>query len=184
MLSYFMQTIWGFNLLSQEVYYACDNNNNFELWVSDGTEIGTQLIKSIPKGKNSLFINKMKEFNGKAYFFAEDAAHGLELWVSDGTEQGTYMVVDINATSESSILYHTPNLTGKTVSILTVANNKLYFIANDGIHGYELWQSDGTASGTKLVKDIVPGLEDAFTTQSLGGSSLESMDSRPLAKVN
>lgn len=83
----------------------------------------------------------MKEFNGKAYFFAEDDTHGLELWVSDGTEQGTHMVIDVNATSESSILYHTPNLMSIKVSILTVANNKLYFIANDGIHGYELWQS-------------------------------------------
>ena len=165
------------NNINNTLYYACDANNSFELWISDGTEIGTRLVKSIPKGKDLLFIEKMKEFNGKAYFFAEDDTHGLELWVSDGTEQGTHMVIDVNATSESSILYHTPNLMSIKVSILTVANNKLYFIANDGIHGYELWQSDGTTLGTKLVKDIIPGLESTFTTQSLGGSSLESVDS-------
>lgn len=38
-----------------------------------------------------------------------------------------------------------------------VANGKAYFAADDGIHGSELWRTDGTAAGTALVKDIVPG---------------------------
>src|SRR5438067_13780239 len=32
-----------------------------------------------------------------------------------------------------------------------------FFVANDGVHGFELWKSDGTADGTRMVKDIVPG---------------------------
>ena len=40
---------------------------------------------------------------------------------------------------------------------LTNVNGKLYFTANDGVHGVELWKSDGTAAGTVMVKDIVPG---------------------------
>ena len=34
----------------------------------------------------------------------------------------------------------------------------LFFIANDGIRGEELWKSDGTAAGTVLVRDIVSGI--------------------------
>jgi ELWxxDGT repeat protein len=34
--------------------------------------------------------------------------------------------------------------------------NKLYFAADDGAHGYELWTSDGTRKGTVMVKDINP----------------------------
>ena len=31
---------------------------------------------------------------------------------------------------------------------------RLYFNANDGTNGNHLWMSDGTASGTVMVKDI------------------------------
>jgi ELWxxDGT repeat protein len=34
---------------------------------------------------------------------------------------------------------------------------KLFFTAGDGVHGRELWTSDGTEAGTVLVKDIKPG---------------------------
>jgi ELWxxDGT repeat protein len=33
----------------------------------------------------------------------------------------------------------------------------LFFPANDGVNGLELWKSDGTEAGTVMVKDIVPG---------------------------
>lgn len=40
---------------------------------------------------------------------------------------------------------------------LTDVNGALYFTADDGTHGTELWSSDGTVAGTVLVSDINPG---------------------------
>jgi ELWxxDGT repeat protein len=40
---------------------------------------------------------------------------------------------------------------------LTDAGGRLYYVADDRFHGLELWQSDGTAAGTRLVQDLKPG---------------------------
>src|SRR4051812_29108213 len=46
-------------------------------------------------------------------------------------------------------------------------NGVSYFAANDGKHGTELWKSDGTADGTRLVRDLNPGA---------GGSDVQALD--------
>ena len=61
------------------------------------------------------------------------------------------MVKDINSGSSSS-----------SPSDPTAVGNTLYFTANDGTNGYELWKSDGTASGTVMVKDIRSGSGSSF----------------------
>ena len=50
---------------------------------------------------------------------------------------------DINSGSDGSHPYQ-----------LTTVGNTLYFSADDGTNGGELWKSDGTATGTVMVKDI------------------------------
>lgn len=41
-------------------------------------------------------------------------------------------------------------------------NGTLFFSANDGVNGKELWKSDGTAAGTTLVKEINIGNNSSF----------------------
>jgi ELWxxDGT repeat protein len=38
----------------------------------------------------------------------------------------------------------------------------VFFGGSDGVHGHELWKSDGTAAGTVMVKDIKPGADSSF----------------------
>ena len=89
--------------------------------------------------------------------------HGAELWRSDGTAAGTQLVADIRPGPESSSIY----VTQTWVS----GDGSLYFNADDGQHGEELWHTDGTPGGTTLVDDIAPGQESSrpsFVTEELG----------------
>jgi ELWxxDGT repeat protein len=87
----------------------------------------------------------------KLFFSACDAVNGRELWCTDGTTAGTYMVKDINpGTANSIAAYFEYTAYG--------LNGILYFKADDGLTGAELWRSDGTAAGTYLLKDLTPGM--------------------------
>ncbi|MEL7053646.1 MAG: DUF4347 domain-containing protein, partial [Cyanobacteria bacterium J06588_5] len=54
-----------------------------------------------------------------------------------------------------------PGSTGSYPVFLTEFDGKLFFNADDGVNGDELWVSDGTAAGTQLVADINPGSGDS-----------------------
>ena len=50
-----------------------------------------------------------------------------------------------------------PGNAGSTYLNSTNVNGVLYFRPDDGVHGDELWKSNGTVPGTVLVKDVNPG---------------------------
>jgi ELWxxDGT repeat protein len=108
------------------------------------------MVKDInPGAENSSFPNELISFQGKLYFNANDGVHGQEIWVSDGTTEGTVMLKNINE-EPGDVAYHSyPGGFFATEELL-------YFKADDGIHGPELWQTDGTAEGTKMTADIWP----------------------------
>jgi ELWxxDGT repeat protein len=50
-----------------------------------------------------------------------------------------------------------PGGIGSSPQGLVAAGRFAYFAATDAAHGQELWRTDGTTAGTRLVKDIEPG---------------------------
>ncbi len=87
------------------------------------------------------------------YFSHTDPVIGEEPWVSDGTPGGTRLLADMHAQSMSDL--------GSGPHELVELDGRLYFVADDGVHGRELWVSDGTSSGTNLLVDIYPGLDSS-----------------------
>jgi ELWxxDGT repeat protein len=132
-------------------FRANDGTNGRELWKSDGTEAGTVLVKNIRAGSSGSSPSKLTAVGSTLYFSASDGTNGRELWKSDGTEAGTVLVKNIRAGSSGS----SPS-SGNPEELIAVGNT-LYFSANDGTNGEELWKSDGTESGTVMVKDIRAG---------------------------
>ncbi|MEJ1237355.1 ELWxxDGT repeat protein [Chryseolinea sp. T2] len=132
------------------IFNATGTSNGQELWRSDGTAEGTQLIKDISPGIVSSMPTNMVNAGGTVYFSAVTPETGRELWKSDGTATGTSMIKDVRSGSGSSMTFATSTLIG--------VGNIVFFLADDGMHGQELWKSDGTDEGTVLVRDLAPGI--------------------------
>ncbi len=127
-------------------------NVGHELWRTDGTAEGTFVIKDINPGfsdSDALFGFRI---NDRVLVVADDGVHGKELWTSDGTTEGTQLLLDIYPGPENS-----------NVKYIGTLNNLAFFTAKDGIYAKtgsgELWVTDGTTTGTRLLKDILPGEE-------------------------
>ncbi|HVA51658.1 MAG TPA: ELWxxDGT repeat protein [Pirellulales bacterium] len=96
--------------------------------------------------------SNMAALGGQVLFAANDGSTGVELWKSDGTVSGTTLVKDINPGSTVINSVTTPNSSDPT-DLVTVGGY-VYFAANDGSDGTQLWRSDGTASGTTMVTGL------------------------------
>ncbi|WP_338068637.1 ELWxxDGT repeat protein, partial [Archangium gephyra] len=125
-------------------FSASEGASGSELWKSDGTVEGTVLFKDIIPGPGSSVPTKLTRAGDGFFFIANDGVHGGELWKSDGTVEGTVLVKDVLAGTGSGI-------NRNSFHELLPVGTTLFFTATDGVHGEELWKSDGTAEGTVLV---------------------------------
>jgi trimeric autotransporter adhesin len=137
------------------VFFTAYNNTlGQELWLSDGTEAGTKVVKEINPSDmfylpgaqlngNNFNARNYVFWNGRFYFNGKNASDGIELWATDGTEAGTVMVKDAMEGSGDLILTN-----------MVALSNKIIYTAQTVSEGEEIWVSDGTAAGTKIVKDI------------------------------
>lgn len=145
---------WRLFAFGDRVFYLYSTpENGTALWSSDGTPSGTAMVKDIRPDNGSLDFGAFATAGGKLFFSASDGVSGHELWLTDGTDAGTFMVKDINPGSASGLLRQDAAWRFADVG------GVLLFTAGDSTTGYELWKSDGTESGTTLVKDINPGVD-------------------------
>ncbi|WNG48558.1 HYR domain-containing protein [Archangium minus] len=141
-----------------------------KLWRTDGTVAGTQsLVDILPSEVDSSIlesgVSDLTPLNGALYFAAlPSSVEGYQLWKTDGTPAPT------GTTRVTSRLKLTP-VAGAPIE-LAAHGGFLFFAGSDSITGFELWKSDGTDSGTTLVKDIVEKSGSSQPSQftSVGGA--------------
>lgn len=142
-----------FTVMNGLLYFSAeDGEHGRELWRSDGTDAGTVLVKDIHTNGPSA-PSGFTNVNGTLFFSAESDGLGRELWKSDGTDSGTVLVKDI----KPSLTY----IASSDPKNLIDVNGTLFFTADDGVHGKELWKSDGSVAGTFMVKDFRPNSNGA-----------------------
>jgi ELWxxDGT repeat protein len=153
-------------VVGNHLYFSADDGlHGQELWVSDGTLAETHIVRDINLGPTGSNPTELIAFQGLLYFAADDGVHGRELWVSnpafvDTTADDAALVRDINPGPNGS--NPTSLTTANVVRTIIVAGRprrvitpRLFFSANDGLHGAELWSTDGVL--TRLARDIRPG---------------------------
>ncbi|MDQ1858399.1 T9SS type A sorting domain-containing protein [Chryseobacterium sp. WLY505] len=156
-----------------------------ELWSFDPGTQKSILLKNVFPGYSIGMAGDpaFMKLNNKVYFIAVQSTNSSinQLWVTDGTIAGTSKVKDLNfefsvaasAAVGNNIFFYqhnelwSYNTVTDTLQLLKTfqysgdvkmytMNNTLFLAADDGIHGKEIWKSDGTVAGTSLLKDIVP----------------------------
>lgn len=89
----------GLSYNGRMIFSAHNGVGNSELYITDGSEEGTYLVKDInPSVSSSIDPHcAITDRFGKSIFFfsANDGTYGREYWRTDGTEGGTYMLEDI-----------------------------------------------------------------------------------------
>lgn len=140
------------------------------LWVTDGTTLGTRQVYPIPAADPPLYPGDPRNWtglgpstfsiaNGTVFFKASDGAVLPQpevdiLWKTDGTLNGTGVVAHIQGGNDSSLS-----------ELAAGSGDVLFFPAQTPSQGVELYKTSGTAGSTQIVKDIYPGLGGGFPTR-------------------
>lgn len=135
-----------------------------QLWVTDGTTAGTQLVTRLPDrsllGGSEAPISQMVTFGGRVLFSYNDGSGTdlNDLWVTDGTAAGT---VELPSTADPTIG------PGKA----TIAGGRYVFASR----ALGLVVTDGTPGGTAVIQPRVEGaggFAPIPSMASLGGEAV------------
>jgi ELWxxDGT repeat protein len=93
--------------------------------------------------------------SGSRMYFPAASANGVELWFSDGVAYATQLVEDINPGPGSS-----------NPQNFLLVNGVVYFTADDGTSGVELWRTLPGGADVARVKDLNPGAASGLSPSS------------------
>ena len=141
------------NLIDVEgtLYFAASTSYGNDLWKFDGSGDGAVLIDPTNREEG---INRAKHLTlvDNKLFYEGTYLFDTELYMFDIDSGTTSLVKDINTSGDAL---------NRIDNTLTKFNNRLLFVATEPIHGEELWITDGLASGTRRLTDLIEGADDS-----------------------
>ncbi|HSF43775.1 MAG TPA: ELWxxDGT repeat protein [Thermoanaerobaculia bacterium] len=112
-----------------------------DLWVTNGTAAGTVRLRHF---EDRFGVSpEVQVAAGNRLFFLAEEGDREEVWTSDGTAAGTRAVTKFAVEFPLQSSRH-----------LRAIGNRVYFVADDGVHGKEIWRTDGTDAGTLRLTDL------------------------------
>ncbi len=144
-------------VFNDSIYFGGEmqgDNVGVELYKSDGTVEGTQLVADLNTGTPHSYPKDFVLVGDTLYFVAYTDTGNVNLYLTDGSAAGTKPVKIIRPGTSSADIGMGPAL-----------NGKLIFTAVDDDNGNELWITDGTEDGTKVIKNIVSGAGGSYPNE-------------------
>src|SRR5262245_48812471 len=129
-----------------KIYFLASHNAaGTALWRTDGTSGETTLVSDLcPEScRSGPGSSRAVVSAGDTLFIRTAEGPRAGLWISDGTAAGTHRVPDVCPGCNAGIFD------------LTAVGDSVFFRADDGVHGLEVWRSDGVSS--VLLRDDCPG---------------------------
>ncbi|MBX7243081.1 MAG: T9SS type A sorting domain-containing protein [Bacteroidia bacterium] len=124
------------------VYFSAETSAlGRELYKTNGTSAGTSVTNLNPGAAGS-DPKGLIHYNGKLYFWGENPTNGREVWKADPAGGTVTLLKNVGSGGNSGYAGN---------DNFGIANNLLFFSGYNGTN-YGLWKSDGTGTGTTLVK--------------------------------
>lgn len=180
----------GLSVAAGRLYVVlAGGTNGRAIYESDGTPGGTGVV---PDAHSA---HPVAELNGQPFFLGNvNGTEGLfrltdtgvPMLVSAGPYQGPLtrlgdrLLLLSNSATTGRELAVTDGVTTQVFDILPgpegidpsgffVMGSRAIFFADDGVHGQEIWVTDGTEAGTRLLFDVAPGAEPIASARFSGG---------------
>ena len=153
-------TISGEHNITNESTIFADRNatGNLLVHLPSASANDGRTIRLIPTNNKPIRIESLSgELNGGDWA-------NINQFVEIVSNQGVWFSVDesLNIGVQGKLKDIYPGSGNSSPQNLTDVNGTLFFVANNGTNGQELWKSDGTSAGTTLVKDIYLGSSGSY----------------------
>jgi ELWxxDGT repeat protein len=150
-------------ILGEKLYFITHRKDRgTEIWSSDGTESGTRPLIELAAGAD---IGGLVRLGGRWLFpFSAAPNQPATLWTADDdfTRLEPLSGCAGGVCPQAGVFLHRTDF------------GAWLFAGRDAAHGAEVWITDGTGAGTRLLADVCPGPCAGYRSPYLSGSVLGS----------